>query len=641
MFTGGEAAVATVGVLLLGVVYLGVMSPDAINYDASWNHLVIAQDYAREGRIVPFPGDWIKALPHLGSVLNSWSFLVPGFSTPALRWMTALHTEFAVFVWTLAGVAAAARWLADRQRPGFWVAFALFPGIFVYDSNLGGSADHFLALFAAPLLLLTGKALPRLDRGTCLLWGILAGGALMTKAQGIYVVAPFAALLALRGLQLAARRRRELELPSPAAIAATASLAAAAAFAVLLPHLASNFVFYRNPVYPLLQDVFTASTPSVDDAATQVRYLLADWRYRAPDPLADKIREGIKLAFSFSFTPHYSYANELPVFGSAFTLSLLFLPVLPGARRLWLGALMAMGTVLTWALTYWVDRNLQGITPALIVVTAAILQRAWEFGLYARVGVAALVFVQIAWAGSLYFQGADRISGAVNLLRSTMTGRSEETLGKYRKEFVALGDSLPRDATLLLHNSHSMLGIDRRVLLDWIGFQGLFDYRLYRTPADLHGRLRALGVTHVAWVPSFLPARSKQEELIFDAFADANRDRTGRYGSISVFALPTTPPPPVPAYAVLMLGMGGYRDGLYPVDALSTCEELPPHLQRYAQPAKAIAPGENTAALLDEANAVFVGAQARLDGPATSRLNREFRAIRAYSAFRVLLRRSE
>ena len=38
----------------------GAMSPDAINYDASWNHLVIAQDYAREGRIVPFPGDWMR-----------------------------------------------------------------------------------------------------------------------------------------------------------------------------------------------------------------------------------------------------------------------------------------------------------------------------------------------------------------------------------------------------------------------------------------------------------------------------------------------------------------------------------------------------------------------------------------------------
>src|SRR6187455_917233 len=95
---------SVIGLLLLGVIYLGALSPDAINYDATWNHLVIAQDYAREGRIIPFPGDWIRNLPHLGSVLNTWAFLVPGFDQPALRWMTALHTEFVVFVGTLVAV---------------------------------------------------------------------------------------------------------------------------------------------------------------------------------------------------------------------------------------------------------------------------------------------------------------------------------------------------------------------------------------------------------------------------------------------------------------------------------------------------------------------------------------------------------
>jgi hypothetical protein len=191
----------------------------------------------------------------------------------------------------------------------------------------------------------------------------------------------------------------------------------------------------------------------------------------------------------------------------------------------------------------------------------------------------------------------------------------------------------------MLHTGHSMLGIDRRVLLDWIGFQGLFDYRRYRAPADLHERLRALGVTHVAWVPSFLPARSKQEELIFDAFADGNSRGTQRFGSISLFALPATPPPPAPAYAVLMVGMGGYSDGLYPVEALSTCEELPPHLQRYAPPSKSSAPPADAWTLLDEANAIFVGTQVRLDNAVRDRLDREFRPIRAHSGFRLLLRR--
>src|SRR6185503_6668625 len=115
-------------------------------YDANFLHLVIPQDYAREGRIVSFPGGWVFNYPHLASVVNTWSYLVPGLDLPALRWMMCLHTEFTVLVWTLVGVAAATRWLAERDVRGAWAAFVLFPGIFVYDNNLGGSADHFAAL---------------------------------------------------------------------------------------------------------------------------------------------------------------------------------------------------------------------------------------------------------------------------------------------------------------------------------------------------------------------------------------------------------------------------------------------------------------------------------------------------------------
>ena len=82
----------SLGIAMFGAVwtvalYLGVLSPDTVSYDARWMHLCIAQDYAREGRLVPFPGDWVKAYPHLFSVVQTWNFLVPGFSEPATRWM--------------------------------------------------------------------------------------------------------------------------------------------------------------------------------------------------------------------------------------------------------------------------------------------------------------------------------------------------------------------------------------------------------------------------------------------------------------------------------------------------------------------------------------------------------------------------
>jgi hypothetical protein len=191
----------------------------------------------------------------------------------------------------------------------------------------------------------------------------------------------------------------------------------------------------------------------------------------------------------------------------------------------------------------------------------------------------------------------------------------------------------------MLHDAHSMLGIDRPVVLDWIGFQGLFDYRLYRTPRDLYDRLRAVGVTHVVWSSSSPPARSKQEELIFDAFVDDYAREPRRFGAMNVIALRPTPPPPVEPYRVLVAGLSGYADGLYPIDALSTCEELPPRLQRYAPPAKAAAPPETVWSLLDDATAVFFGHDAAADGPTTERLNREFRPVRFYAAFRLYVRR--
>ena len=50
-------------------------------------------------------------------------------------------------------------------------------------------------------------------------------------------------------------------------------------------------------------------------------------------------------------------------------------------------------------------------------------------------------------------------------------------------------------------------------------------------------------------------------------------------------------------------------------------------------------PPANVWSLLDEANVVFFGRDALPDGPTTDRLNRDFRQIRAYTAFRLYLRK--
>jgi hypothetical protein len=632
--TGVPLVLTVIGVLMLGVLYLGAMSPDAINYDASWMHLVIAQDYAREGHIVPFRGDWVLNLPHLGSVVNTWAFIVPGLDLPALRWMMALHNEFIAVVWTMVGIAAATRWLAERDVAGTWTAYLLFPGLYVYDHNIGGAADHWMAMFTAPLLLAAGRALRRFDRGTCLLLGAVAGGCLMAKLQATYLLMPIVLLGGARGLQLLWQRRRgDITAPDLRAILTGCGLAGAALVAVMLPHWGSNAVFFHNPFYPFATDIFPGGV--VRDAALHASKVMVDWNYVPPGDLPERLKRAAEMSFTFSFIPHYSFVGELPMFGSVFTLALPLLLVLPRPRRLWLGAFIAMAALFMWGFTYWVDRNLQAFLPVLVVVTAAILVRAWELGWFARIGVAALVVIQIAWGTGLYFSGADRMNGALHLLKSAMDGHAREVLKGHRSQFVALGNALPTNAKILMHYNHVSLGFDRTVYLDWMPFQDQVDYRKFKTPRDLYDRLRALGITHLVWIPGQRPAPSYAEEILWAVFADSLQHRQ-QFGEFTMSPMPATPPPVEAPYDVLAIGVAGLPDGIYPIQALTNNNQLPPALRFHASPRKtAYAPG----ALIDEAKVVLVGATNGLDAAANEKLNRDFRPVQASGGARVLVRR--
>jgi hypothetical protein len=622
------------GILLLGVLYLGVMSPAAVNYDASWFHLVVSQDYARAGHIIPFVGDWEADLVHLHSVLNTWSFLVPGLPMPALHWMMALHVEMTVFIWTLVGVAAAIGWVSGRRVSGAWVFFFLFPGIFVYDSNMGGAGDHFLALFTPALLLATALATRRFAPGACALWGMIAGGAMMTKFQGIYTVGPTGAWIlisAARGLWR--HRKGDVAALSPRTVGRGLAWMAAAALFVLSPHLGSNLVFFRNPVYPLMQNVFTGTRPTVKDASILMLAGFPDWRYLPPHGLGARLGAALKLLATFSFAPHYSYVHDLPVFGSLFTLTLPLVPLAARARRLRIGSLVALGALFCWASTFWVDRNLQTFLPLLVIATGAACIRLWELGWAARVGLTVLVGVQLLWSGGLYFSGLDRISDAIGLLRTAMDGQAAERLRGYRSEYIELGRSLPANAKLLLHDSHIKLGIDREVILDWSGYQGVIDYREFRAPSDLVRRLNELGITHVVFSPGSHPSDLKQEDVIFNAFADRYGRTARSFGGMKVFPVPPAPQPDKPLQ-VVTIGMGPYADGLYPVEALSTVEPIPPEYLHWAAPSRT---APSPAALLPEADAVLVASGATPDA-ATSQALLPFREVVAYGPFKLLLR---
>jgi hypothetical protein len=631
--SGLPLAATIFGALGVALVYLGAFTPGAINYDAAWYHLPIAEAYAREGRIVAFDGNWHREYPHLASILDTYGFLVPGLAHPALRWMMALHGEVALFVWTLVGIAAVANWMVRAPAVrGAWAAMFLFPGIFIYDGNIGGGADHVLAFFAAPLFLLSVRAPTWRSDRPLFLWGALAGAAIMTKYLGIYTVIPLGIVL-LAGMVL---RRRDVR-PFDRRLLRSAAWLAGGFVLVVAPHFTKNIVSHANPVYPMLLGWFPHSHPIVRDAQSIVENITADRNWRAPTGLGPKVRESLGLIWTFAFKPHYSFMGDIPTFGFAFTLALPLLIAIRDRKRLLVGAAASLGALFVWASTYRVDRHLQILLPLLVATSVAIVVRAWRLGWLAKVGVTTLLAVQLAWAGDLYTVGLDRAAAAIPLINSGRDGRAASRFDGYFTSHQEIGRALPRDAVLLLHHWHPHLGINRRIILDFVGSGGLVDYRTFATSADVYDRFRQLGVTHVAHLPGVQASAQLIDVILFDSFVFEAPGPKTRFGQFELFAMPTVRPRARPPLQAVAIGAGGYADGLYQIGALDNTSTLPPSLHHFNEPIRRAGAG-GLSPLLAESDVVVTGERIDLDNMTAQVLARDFQKVSNYPGLMVYLR---
>lgn len=338
--------------------YLQCATPDSISYDAAWSHLTVAADYAREGRIVPFIAETPKNLPHLASMLYAWNMMLPGYSEQALGWLSAQHTEFLLFLWTLSSTSCATRWIIGESghRSGTWALFFLFPGFFVYDSSMGGGSDHVAAFFAAPLFLSGLRAAKGLTLGAALLTGLFAGALLHTKFQGLYLAAPLAVLLTiLWGYHLlrSARYPRTDGSPTTKERLLFPLLGVLGVVLSFGPHLVMNYWFYKNPVYPLLPDLFPGTHPYIADFPVDPMREATD-----RGPLWDRLLEALRLSAFFSFEPQYSFLGKVPFFGSLFTLLTPIVLLFVRTKRLMVGLALAYAALFLWSFIYPIDLSL-------------------------------------------------------------------------------------------------------------------------------------------------------------------------------------------------------------------------------------------------------------------------------------------
>ena len=274
-----------------------------------------------EGRITRFDEGWFQGtLPQLASWLYTWALLVPGESA-FFEVELAAHLEFTLFLATLAGLPVLVRWLTRRRgHRGSWAAVFLFPGIFLYDSNLNVGAEHVLAFWAVPIALALARFQRNPDPKGGVLLGIMLAGAMLTKYQAVYFLPGVIGLLVYG---LIRRRRTRAALPAILVVAASV-------LGLTSTHWLKNWLWYENPLYPFLHGFFGGAP-----WAEGVRVGIEDPGWRPTGTLFEKTAESFAAIFSFSFDVHdwERFHGDVPVFGSLFTLLLLPLLFLRRSTR--------------------------------------------------------------------------------------------------------------------------------------------------------------------------------------------------------------------------------------------------------------------------------------------------------------------
>lgn len=495
------------GMAGIAIVVLQVMTPQNVAFDAHWYHAGIAESYAATGQIRRFNEGWfLGTLPQLATWIYTWAFLCPRASL-AFRIELAAHLELVLFLFTLAGVVPTVRWLLKGQGArAAWVCVFLFPGIFVYDSNLNLSADHVLGFWALPALLIGRRLFPigsgeTVDIRRCVLLGIILSGALLTKYQVLYLVVALALLLAMATLDdLWSAATRTARVRMLRLTFARLSVAGLSVGILTSPHWLKNLIWHGNPFYPFAHKLF-GGFPWI--AGTEFRLLDAGWTPEGS--LAQRLKETLLAVASFSFKPHDwpDFHRDLPVFGSVFTLVMIPCLIMKPQRRLFSLAISTLVAIGTWYWTYHQDRYLQSLLPWMATFTAAAVVTLWRTqSLGVRLALVSLVGIQLVWGFELPALPTHAMAG-----RSPIMSTLDRLSSGYRGDWGNRDDAatnlprvaarLPPNAVPLLHEEHLRLGLGHWVVSDSFGRQGAIRYRNWETRRRVYDRLAGLGVTHI------------------------------------------------------------------------------------------------------------------------------------------------
>lgn len=538
-------AMTLFGVAGVAVLYFQILSPASLHWDARWYHLPLGQLYALQGGIWRSPERWwLAGYPHGASLLYAWAFLLPHvllFDQLEL----CLHIELVVFLGTIASIPTLVRHLVSGVKTeGTWAAIFLFPGIFLYDSNLAGAADHIAALFCIPITIALIRLWRRWEVGEAILFGAFIGAALIAKYSVWMMLFLPGLLFLIRAVGLGLARRRGGGDPAPFVVRPLLA-GLATILIVSAQHWLKNWIWYGDPLYPILAETLHVKPWSAEASAS---YHLFDSFHFAPPPGWEGLRDALQSAATFAFIPNDwpVFHRNVPVFGFLFSLSALCLPFVRAGARLWLTYLGVLISIVFWYLTTHQDRYLQSWLPVMVACTVSTLGLAWQRRTLAVRGlIIALLGFQIVWGGDVPFFPTHNLinDSPIRLVSGFLASgflRTPNRLRLFGDEGL-VAERLPRDANLLVHETNMHVGFGVRAVNDQ--WQSRISYAALASPAAIYRELADMKVTHLVWEAKATGWNSVGSDLAFMSFVLNHAVEPEVFGTFTLARFPAAPPP--------------------------------------------------------------------------------------------------
>jgi 4-amino-4-deoxy-L-arabinose transferase-like glycosyltransferase len=492
----------TFGCLIVFLVFRTLTPPNAA--DEVIYHLPVPQAFVQQGRVYPMFDNALGNFPFLVHMIYALCLMAGSdIAARLFSLFLAVGTSFAIFGFC-------SRYLT--RRVGAMAVFAFFAAGMVVEVAVTSRIDVSLA---GMLFLCTYGMVNYLDskqRGWLWISALLAGFSLGIKHTAVIWVALIGGMYLVQRLII--DRDRALEVLGRGAAYALLAVAIAS------PWYIKNYVWFHNPIYPLVTGEVAEFGPqgirffdANDDRRLESFFNIA--RSEMPDvvkaqekEMADAVnlrRQRSPLRWwefflkpnTYLMSESYHYPNYL----------FLVIPVLIVLKKpkwiLWL-LVLSIGFVLAVTLNSWIARYLLPAYPALTIVTAYTLVALSERLNTNFPALAKLPLYALAAALGMVFAASLLVLRTFNSV-SFVSGKSSrhDTIRDwtYHRPIEFINTQLPKNARILLVGAQLEYGIERDHLSDESWFATKWRRVLIRNKSfeEVNEDLKRQGFTHILY----------------------------------------------------------------------------------------------------------------------------------------------